>query len=121
MLEDLANAGFVINYTKSQLVPQQTGRWLGFLLDLKEGLLQVPADKIVKLQEVIACVDLDGAISAPLLASIVGQIISMGLAIGSVTRLRTRFMYELINSRLSWQDEFHLSERCKGGAPALER
>ena len=41
MLEDLTSAGFVI---KSQLVSQQTGRWLGFLLDLKDGLLQVPAD-----------------------------------------------------------------------------
>ena len=70
MLEDLANAWFVINYVKSQLVPQQTGRWLGFLLDLKKGLLQVPADKIEKLQEVIACVDSEGAVSARLLASI---------------------------------------------------
>ena len=110
MLEDLASAGFVINYTKSQLVPQQTGRWPGFLLDLKEGLLQVPADKIEKLQEVIA---LEGAVSARLLASIVGQIISIGMAIGSITRLLTRYMYKLINSRISWRDEFHLSENAE--------
>ena len=87
MLEDLASAGFVTNYTKSQLVPQQTGRWLGFLL------LQVPADKIKKLQEVIACVNLEGAVSAQLLANIVGEIIYMGLA---RTSLLTRYMYELL-------------------------
>ena len=56
----------MLDCTKSQLVPQQMGRWLGFLLYLKEGLFQVPADKIEKLQEVIACVNLEGAVSARL-------------------------------------------------------
>jgi hypothetical protein len=43
---------------------------------------------------------------SPIMASIVGQIISMGLAIGSITRLRTIYMYELINSCISWRMSF---------------
>ena len=38
------------------------------------------------------------------LAKIVGKIISMNLAIGPVSRLRTRALYAAINSRCSWCD-----------------
>ena len=44
------------------------------------------------------------------LASAVGQIISMSLAIGQVTRLRTRALYAMINSRQSWADRLLLSK-----------
>lgn len=42
------------------------------------------------------------------LASCVGQIISMSLAIGPVARLRTRALYGVINSRHSWADRLPL-------------
>ena len=43
------------------------------------------------------------------LASIVGQIISMSLAIGPVSRLRTRALYLVLNSRRYWSDVLPLS------------
>ena len=47
------------------------------------------------------------------LASAVRQIISMSLAIGQVTHLRTRALYAMINSRQSWADRLHLSKDAR--------
>ncbi len=43
------------------------------------------------------------------LASAVGQIISMSLAIDPVARFRTRALYAVINMRCSWADRLLLS------------
>lgn len=37
----------------------------------------------------------------------------MGLALGPVTRLRTRALYELVNKRWSWYDRFFMSPEAK--------
>ena len=42
------------------------------------------------------------------LASIVGQIISLEMAVGNVVRLMTRSAYTLINSCFSWQERIEL-------------
>ena len=49
------------------------------------------------------------AITAHILASIVGQIISMSLAIGPIVRLRTRALYGVINQRIFRSDRLALS------------
>ena len=46
MTNDLANSGMVVNHKKSQLTPSQTLEHLGFVVDLKQGLLQVPQQKL---------------------------------------------------------------------------
>ena len=43
------------------------------------------------------------------LASIIGQIISMSLALGPVTHLRTRALYSVLNQRRCWSDRLCLS------------
>ena len=48
-------------------------------------------------------------VGARVLASIVGQIISMSLAIVPVAHLRTRALYQAINSRQFWSDSQALS------------
>ena len=45
VLKTLENAGMVINYKKSILVPSQQIHHLGFLLDLQTGHLMVPSEK----------------------------------------------------------------------------
>ena len=43
-----------------------------------------------------------------ILASAAGQVISLSLVIGPITRLRTRALYAVLNSRSSWADKCHL-------------
>ena len=43
---------FVLNVGKSHLTPQQTGKWLGFIVDLMEGKFHVPGDKLESLYAV---------------------------------------------------------------------
>lgn len=47
---------------------------------------------------------------AKVIASITGKIISLGLAIGPIARLRTRALYALLDARASWYDVLLLSE-----------
>ena len=81
IIDDLTSAGFIINVSKSKLQPQQFGQWLGFTLDLLNGKFFVPKEKIAKLVHSINSALTAGLIPAWLLASFVGQIISMSLEV----------------------------------------
>ena len=90
LLADLERAGFVLSIDNCVLEPVQNGIWLGFSLNLLNGSFCVPHDKIARFQACIHSLNLDGMVHVKTLASIVGQIISMSVAIGPVARLRTR-------------------------------
>ena len=88
---DLHKAGLVINVPKSHLEPTQVGIWLGSILTLSEGIFLVPQEKIERLCQAISEeLLLYDRVSVRHLASIIGQIISVGLAVGPVARLRSR-------------------------------
>jgi hypothetical protein len=108
ILSDLDSAGFVVNFEKSLLVPTQEGPWLGFIADLKQGLFTVPPHKIHRLLDAINEVPLHGRVAVRAIARIVGQIIAMSLALGPITRLRSRALYTFINQRWSWFDSIPL-------------
>ena len=98
----LSQAGFVANVKKSIWKPTQRLQWLGFVIELSQGLIEVPRDRLTA----VAC-KLQRAcqlklVPAKQLASVVGSIISMGLAIGPVSRFMTRSLYTLLNTKLSW-------------------
>ena len=90
IVNDLNLAGFILNRSKSKLDAQQIGHWLGFQLDLGKGMFLVPDEKISNLRLSIEAVLPCFRVCVRKLASIIGQIISMGLAIGPVARLHTR-------------------------------
>ena len=94
---------------KCHWVPQQTGRWLGFDIDLKKGTISIPHEKIQRLRETLLGTRESLALQARTVASIVGTIISMGLGIGPVAWLRTRSLYALLESRQSWYDKLVVS------------
>ena len=75
------------------LIPSQVGSWLGFVIDLGKGWFTVPPHKLQKLLDSVAKVAPYGRVSVRAVASIVGQIISMSLAMGPITRLRSRALY----------------------------
>ena len=87
---------------KSAVEPTQVGYRLGFTIDLDSGGFLVPEHKISKLRHSLALLTTTGSCSARQLASVVGQLISMTIAIGPVARLRTRSMYE-INTCYTWK------------------
>ena len=62
----------------------------------------VPETKIKKLASMISNALNQSFTTAKFIARIAGNIISMGIAIGPLTRLFTRQMYKFIESRLTW-------------------
>ena len=113
ILSDLGKAGFVLSIAKCMLDPIQRGEWLGFVLDMRVGSFFVPSEKISRFQSSIASLDLNQPVQVRAISSVVGQIISMSLAIGSVARLRTRACYSVINQRMTWSDRLLLSDEAK--------
>ena len=113
VLKDLASAGLTINERKSILEPVQTGKWLGFVINTKTMEFSVPEQKIEKLINMIKSVLSSTTTSAKRIAKIAGHIISMGIAIGPLTRLFTRQMYKLIENRLTWYSANELDDLTK--------
>ena len=114
MVKDtLVNAGFVTHVEKSQWEPSQIMSWLGFDLDLKKGIISVPTHKINALKDVIAGLQGQQSVSAKQIACVIGKIISMSIALGSVSRLMTRDLYALLNSRHSWFEKLTINPAAK--------
>ena len=111
ILSDLERAGFVLNVSKSCLEPHQIADWLGFTVDLGTGCFRVPQDKISRLKYALQTIR-GNVVNARSLASVIGQIISMSLALGSVTRLQTRAMYAVLSQRIFWSDRLSLSSEA---------
>lgn len=97
---DFRQAGFVLNVEKSHLVLQQTGKWLGFIVNLMEGKFLLE-DKLGSHKTCIKQAYTQSRIPVRCPASIVGKIISMTLAI---VMLRTRALYTAIHSWHFWCD-----------------
>ena len=98
----LNSAGFVAHATKSIWKPTQRLQWLGFVVDLSKGQIEVPEDKLAAVKGKLQKSYQLRLVSAKHLASVVGSILSMGLAIGPVARFMTRSIYTLLETRSSW-------------------
>ena len=72
--QDLAKAGFIAHKEKSQWTAFQKMRWLGFDLDLAEGVVSVPPYKIQTLQEACSALRECSYAPATLIASLVGNV-----------------------------------------------
>ena len=83
---------------------------MGFSLDLNQGNISVPEQRICKLQESLR--KASPSMTVRQLASIVGQIVSMSLGLGSVARLMTRSLYTIINCRTTWNDKVVWTEEA---------
>ena len=79
--DTLHKAGLVVNCTKSIWEPSHRVQWLGFDTDLLQGCVMVPKRKIEMLKHTVALALTQQKIRASSLASIVGKIISMGIAV----------------------------------------
>ena len=109
----LSEAGFVVNEEKSCWELSQVGRWLGFVIDLSKGVLEIPREKTQDLVSLLERAQRENRIKPKLLASIVGKIIAMGLGLGPITRLRTRSLYALLNRRVCWYEEVKIDHSAR--------
>ena len=107
--KDLLHVGWVVNVKKSQWMPVKSITWLGFELDLEQGQLIVPKHKLVTLHKRLNMARKGQGIPAKTLASLIGQITSMSIALGPVTRLMTRSLYATLNDRVSWCQRLNVS------------
>ena len=108
METDLFKSGFVVNPKKSRRVPTQKDSHLGFIVDLKEGILSVTPARIQKSNKLLDLASKDFHLSARKIASLVGSIISMGLGIGPVARFRAWALYSNIEKAASWNEKITL-------------
>ena len=99
---DLNKAGLVENTEKSVWVPVQRLAWLGFIIDLEKGKVEVPKEKLETLHLQLQQAILSKCLPARSVASVTGKTISMLIALGPVSRLMTRSLYALISTRYSW-------------------
>ena len=109
----MGQAGFVVHPEKCKWGPSLTARWLGFDLDWSTGCLSVTPEKTAHLKEMLAGAATSKCIQARELASIIGTLISMMLGTRSVTRLMTRAMYALLETRRGWYDMLMLTEQAR--------
>ena len=99
---ELECAGFVINLEKSLWVPSQSMEWLGFNIDLCKGEFSIPANILDSLKLQLFAVAEAFTVPARQLASVIGKIMSMSMALGPVTRLMTRKLYFVLNQKTAW-------------------
>ena len=111
--QDLRDAGLVEHIDKCNWVPTQQITWLGFSLDLDKGQVFVPTEKVERLKSQLGQVQDASTLKARDLASIIGKLISMSLAIGPVARLMTRSLYTVLNSRHFWCQSLHLTPEAR--------
>ena len=102
--DTLMKAGWVYNETKSVWAPTRRLQWLGFDLDLGQGCISVPAKKVESLKTNLVLALKQPNLRAKFIASLVGKIISMGLALGPVARFMTRALYSVLETRRAWCD-----------------
>ena len=81
LLHDLRCSGMQINFEKSVLEPTQHVTHLGFTLDLKNGFLQVPKEKLKSVRKELGKLVVQDTLSVRKMAAILGQIKSFFTAL----------------------------------------
>lgn len=119
---DLASLGFLLNYTKSVLTPVQIIVHLGFHIDTVNMTFGVPTERRDRLMSVAT--DLlaqsqtqKGWVVARQASRVAGHILSLYLALGPITRMRSRYLYRDIHAAASglvrWDSLVHLSIQAR--------
>ncbi|VDI74251.1 Hypothetical predicted protein [Mytilus galloprovincialis] len=104
---DLIDFGFIIAEEKCNWNPVQVIIFLGMVWDTSEGRIRITDERINRILKCISCIcnrlPDKRVISVKLLASVVGQLISTQGVLGTTVRLRTRYAYDCVQDRTSWE------------------
>ncbi|KXZ42260.1 hypothetical protein GPECTOR_173g206 [Gonium pectorale] len=93
--------------------PARRFRYLGMIIDTERGTFVVPEDKRERVLTAIRNALSAHRITARALASVKGQLLSMSWAFGPWSRLRTRGLGQLIETRRSWSTHLALSKYAR--------
>ena len=110
---DLGKAGLVVNKAKSQWAPARILVWLGFEKNLGLTKLVIPEPKLRATCNLLQSLVERPTVPAKALASAIGKVISMSMALGPIARLMTRSLYTILNTRQSWCSRLQLSVEAK--------
>jgi hypothetical protein len=107
--QDLNDAGFVISQEKSIWEPSQKAQWLGFVLDSKSNIFEIPEEKIRRLRNnILFNLKHKHACGPRELAKSVGKICSLFHAFGSIVYILTKDASRWIAERSSWNNRAEL-------------
>ena len=104
----LSEAGLVFNSEKSQWSPVKALTWLGITVDLYKNLLFIPNERIISILSLAENLLRCPYTSARTLAKFAGKIMSTHYVVGNIVRLKTRFLYNMIDGRSSWDAKLNL-------------
>ena len=110
--DTLHRCGLVANVTKSQWEPTSRLQWLGFDLNIAEGTIRVPEQKVSQLKVLLIELKQQKFAKARMIAKVTGKLISMWLGLGSTMRLMSRSLYSVLQTRTSWSDVLCLDANC---------
>ena len=113
VLKSLLSLGFIINLTKSSLIPSQRILFLGVILDFLKMTVELPQEKLVsfrrRLAKVLRRASAGKDLNLLTLQSIVGTLISVNDCVSAV-RIHINSLIELLRQAL---------ERDNGKVPHL--
>ena len=107
--DTLIQAGFVINEGKSTWEPSKTITWLGVTVDTIENVYYISEKRISKCTQYLDYLLSSTHTTARKLAKLVGMIISMQFVLKSIVSLKTRYLYNVIESSDKWDSKFELN------------
>ena len=107
--KSLKCSGFIANHEKSQWEPTKVIQWLGVIIDFEDKVYKISEKRIQSIQNSIEFIlSHPSRVTARQLARLAGKVISTKFVFGNIVRLKTRFLYRLIESRISWDKPFSL-------------
>ena len=80
---------------------------------MKKGRFSVSEEHISNLLETVKYITDNPYFSARTVAKLAGKIISTKFVLGDITQLKSRFIYQFIESRVSWDKKFNINNYNK--------
>ncbi|MES9972159.1 MAG: reverse transcriptase domain-containing protein, partial [Candidatus Thiodiazotropha sp.] len=114
----LIKLGFLISEEKCDWDPKQHAVWLGYFWDMILNKIFATEKRIARIENAIDSLFFqlksDGVQIIPVrfLASVVGQIISLQNVLGGLVCLKTRFLYQCIDSRIGWESYVYVNQNA---------
>ena len=114
MLQDLEDSGMVVNHKNSQLMPTQVIDHLGFSVDFKKGVLQVPQEKMKTVRKELGKILTHSDMSCRKMAAILGATRAFLMAV-PVLRAFTDQLVQFVNQQNShgWDQKVKIPSQLK--------
>ena len=112
--QDLIMSGFVPKNEKSKWSPIKHLVFLGYSIDTDKRAIQIPSDRLQNVLKTIDNIEFYitkyGKVHFRLVASLVGQIVSMSYIIGNVAYIMTKHLSIDILEKTSWNSCIALTD-----------